>query len=401
MSFTSPTTPNEVDSPRHRKAGTTEFARVRPRQLADNPRNPVQRIEDLEDMANVAEYGILQPILVTTRENFLKDNEKDNEVLAAAIGDAPYVILAGHRRKAAALEYGLEEVPVHIRHDLSANGGDAIVRLLENLSRMALDPISEALDYQRLRDENGLSVRDIARRLHIKSHSHVSKRLKLLTLPTSLQEAIVDGRLRVTDAEALGRLDAVELKVQAWELMSTRGLAAAQAIAEVLRRPHRRDPSEGRQKRSLGSLPESSNDGTDPDTDGSELDAAQRSTEARFGACQRLAAQRVESDDAMQLVAYYAVNGASAHRDAVRLAHRWLRHAGLGAAEAGDPMTFLAMVPPEDVVHVAFVIAVAADESRMRDHRRAWDRRDLAHLRRLEAAGHVPSDWERRRSATV
>jgi ParB/RepB/Spo0J family partition protein len=200
------------------RAGSTEFARVRPDQLADDPRNPSRRIEDLEDLANVVEYGILMPILVATRQNFLKNNP----LRAEAISDAPYVILAGHRRKAAAVKYGLEEVPVHIRHDLSANGGDAIVRLLENLSRKALDPISEALEYQRLRDENGLKVREIAQRLHIPSHSVVSKRLQLLMLPTAVQEAIADGRLGVTDAEALGKLADGELQVHAWELMSER-----------------------------------------------------------------------------------------------------------------------------------------------------------------------------------
>ncbi|MBM2618940.1 ParB/RepB/Spo0J family partition protein [Actinoplanes sp. LDG1-06] len=392
-----PATPGASDNiPESRNTRTTEFAKVRPDQLADNPRNPPRRIEDLEDMANVAEYGILQPVLVTTRENFLKDNR----VFADVIGDAPYVILAGHRRKAAALMYNLEEVPVHIRHDLSANGGDAIVRLVENLSRKTLDPISEALDYQRLREENGLSVRDIARRVGIPSHAVVSKRLKLLTLPTALQEAIAKLELRVTDAEALGKLDTGELQVQAWEIMRTHNMSVAQAMTEVQRRPRRRDSSDGRQRHSAGDRPGSSHEATDTDASGSELDAAQKSNEARFAVCQLLAKQGPDSDDVTRFIAAYAVQGTSSswHRDAVRLAHRWLRRAEVGPVD-NDPQLYLAAVDPEDVVHVAFVMALASDEMRIRDRRRRWDHRDIAHLSRLEAAGHTLTDWERQRAA--
>jgi ParB/RepB/Spo0J family partition protein len=387
-------TPHEQNSPQERDSRTTEFAKVHPDQLADNPRNPIDRTEDLDDLANVAEYGILQPILVTTRENFLKDNPS----LASTVGEAPYVILAGHRRKAAALSHGLDEVPVHIRHDLSAHGGDAIVRLLENLSRKALDPISEALDYQRLYEENELPIREIARRLHIKSHAVVSKRLKLLTLPTSLQEAIAGGQLGVTDAEALARLDSGELQVRAWDLMKSRDSPVAEAIAEVQRRPNHRSPAEARLKRSAGDHLAAS-DSTDQDDHGSTAEAAAKSDEARFAACANLAGQRPDPDDAVQLIASYALQGTSStsHRKAVRIAHRWLREAGVGPVDAGDPLNYLAQVGREDLLHVAFMVAVAADEIRIRDHRRSWHQRDAAHLRRLQAVGYMLSDWERQR----
>src|SRR4051794_21444214 len=49
---------------------TNEFAKVPPGQLSDHPRNPSHRIEDLDDLASVREYGVLIPILVTTLQNF-------------------------------------------------------------------------------------------------------------------------------------------------------------------------------------------------------------------------------------------------------------------------------------------------------------------------------------------
>ncbi|WP_432830569.1 ParB/RepB/Spo0J family partition protein [Dactylosporangium sp. CA-092794] len=386
----------EARAPGTRPAtGSIEFARVRPNQLADDPRNPPRRLDDLDDLANVAEYGLFQPILVTTRQNFLKNNP----ARAEAIGDAPYVILAGHRRKAAAVRYGLAEVPVHIRHDLSANGGDAIVRLLENLSRKALDPIMEALEYQRLRDENGLKVREIADRLHIPSHSVVSKRLQLLGLPTALQEAVADYHLGVTDAEALSKLADGELQMHAWELMSEGRMPVGQAIAEVHRRRLHRAAAETKQRRGTHDPLDSPRNTADTEARASEREAAQNSGAGRFSSCERLAAQRASAEDVTQVIAQYAIRGASYHRDAVRLAHRWLRKAGIGPVGLTDPTAYLAAVEPADVVHVAFVIAVAADEARMRDPRRSWDGRDVAHLRRLEAAGHQTTEWERWRAA--
>jgi len=239
-----------------------------------------------------------------------------------------------------------------------------------------------------------VSVRDIARRLHIPSHSVVSKRLKLLTLPTALQEAIADHRLGVTDAETLGQLESGELQVQAWELMNQRKLPVARAIDEVQRRPHRRDPGEGPQKRRSDDRPVS-NEVTDPDDSASE--EAERSTQARFAAGQELACRRGDSDDVARLVAGYVLQGnsSSSHRDAVRLAHRWLHRAGVGPATISDPLTYLAAVGPAEVVHVAFMVAVAADELHIRSGR-PWERRDAAHVRRLATVGYVPSDREQR-----
>ncbi len=417
---------------------TSAIQAVDPRQLADNPRNQASRIEDVSDLADIEEFGVLQPLLVTPAATFLEAFPD----YATAIGSADYVILAGHRRKAAAIKYGLAEVPVYIRTDLSADGRDAAVRILENTKRRNLDPISEALDYQRLRDENGMKVRAIGELLRI-SHSLVSKRLGLLTLPAPLQQSIASGHLRTSYAESIAStLTDPESQLRAALLLdsgvplgealvdaadedaSQRRLAALAALDEAAEPAEDAGPAEldapqpeplathrdeVPAQRTAAEPPaaaptHTTGEGKPARTAASAAAPSSASHDAaarRFTICEQLAANRPSPDEAAEAIARHCLSGAPGHRDAVRLAHRWLRTAGVGPTDLAEPSAYIAAVAPNDLVHVAYVVALAADEVRIRDPRRAWDRRDLAHLHRLEQAGYTPTDWERDRLTAV
>jgi ParB family chromosome partitioning protein len=125
----------------------------------DQPRKVLDPERDAELTADVAERGILEPLIVRSLE------------------DGKYQIVAGERRYRAATNAGLEKVPVIVKNynDEQAR----YVSIVENIQRQDLHELDEARFFQRLIDEHNVSVRDIADYIH-RSHTYVQNRLKLL-----------------------------------------------------------------------------------------------------------------------------------------------------------------------------------------------------------------------------
>ncbi|MCU0267311.1 MAG: ParB/RepB/Spo0J family partition protein [Acidimicrobiales bacterium] len=141
-----------------------------------------RRTGDVRDLAaSIASVGIVEPLLVSPVE-----------------GDR-YVIVAGHRRHAAAVKAGLGEVPCTIR--LLTDAERVEIMLVENLQRCDLSPIEEASGYFRL-VEHGLTQRELASRIG-RSARHVAARLALLELPKTVQRELHAGTLTVADGQAL------------------------------------------------------------------------------------------------------------------------------------------------------------------------------------------------------
>lgn len=150
-----------------------------------NLREDVGKIDGLAD--SIESLGILQPLLVRPDGT----------------------IVAGHRRYAAIMRLvelnrwdPNTDIPVIVRED---NGNfDTQAMLVENLQREGLNPIQEAVGYQRLLD-NGMTQRDIAASIG-QSQPHISKRLGLLKLPPVAQKAVVRGDLTVEQGYELVKL---------------------------------------------------------------------------------------------------------------------------------------------------------------------------------------------------
>lgn len=138
-----------------------------------------RHLGDLDEMvASIRAVGIIEPIII--------DDEN--------------MVVAGHRRLAAAFEAGLTHVPT-ITRSIADECEAAEIMLLENLTRADLNPIEEATGYARL-IAGGRSQRDIAERVGC-NQSHVSKRVKLLELDEADRERVIDGSLKINDALAL------------------------------------------------------------------------------------------------------------------------------------------------------------------------------------------------------
>ncbi|MYW68830.1 ParB/RepB/Spo0J family partition protein [Streptomyces sp. SID8379] len=167
--------------------------------LAENPDNPRHELRDLEGLAEtLRERGVLQALSVVPAAVFLAAHPHHKE----PVGKAPYVVLHGHRRLAAAKMAGMDEVPVLVRDDATRSDEDA---LIENVQRDDLTELEQAQAIQGLITAYGYSQRQVAARIG-KTQGFISQRLSLMKLRDDIQEALADGRVSVEDARRIARL---------------------------------------------------------------------------------------------------------------------------------------------------------------------------------------------------
>ena len=155
---------------------------------AGNVRTEVGDTSELAD--SIRAKGILQPLLVAPHP----DREGD------------FVLLAGHRRLAAAKAVGLMTVPATIRDDLTDPAAQLEVMLSENLQRTDLTVMEEATAYQTLLEFPGYSVESIARKTG-RSASTVRRRLDLTRTPQQVQEGVVSGDVPLERALTIARIE--------------------------------------------------------------------------------------------------------------------------------------------------------------------------------------------------
>ncbi len=160
--------------------------RMIPLQKAEpNPLQP-RKVFDPEELENLAqsirENGVLQPLTV---------REMDGGF---------YQVIAGERRWRAARMAGLTEIPVLVVEADDATA--ARMALIENLQRQDLNPMEEAMGYQQLMDQYGLTQEEAASAVQ-KSRPAVANALRLLKLPASIAEMVSDGRLSPGHARAV------------------------------------------------------------------------------------------------------------------------------------------------------------------------------------------------------
>ena len=155
--------------------------------LRPNPRNPRKDFgeADLEDLSNsIREKGILQPIVVRS----------------IAGGDDLFEIIAGERRWRASQKAGLHEVPIIV---VTANDQEALeLAIIENVQRTDLNPLEEAIGYERLTTDYGYTHADIAKTIG-KSRSHVANMTRLVKLPEKTRRFLSDGKISAGHARAL------------------------------------------------------------------------------------------------------------------------------------------------------------------------------------------------------
>ena len=188
---------------------------------------------DQETLAALAEsirlHGILQPLTVRR------------------LASGYYQIIAGERRWRAAKLAGLREVPAVI---VEADDRKVMeLGLIENLQREDLNPMEEAMGYQALIEEYGLTQEEAARRVD-KSHPAVANALRLMALPDAVRALVEEGRLSAGHARALLSLPRAEEQKKLAQKVVAEGLSVRQteALAKRLARDREEMEDSGGEK---------------------------------------------------------------------------------------------------------------------------------------------------------
>ena len=148
--------------------------RFQPREVFDE--------RPLKELAvSIKEHGVIQPIIVR------QVNDK-------------YEIIAGERRYKASALAGLTKIPAIIRN--LDDKESSKIALLENLQRKDLNPIEEAKTYQKILELDEMTQEELAKTMG-KSQSSVANKLRLLSLPDEIKQALLDDKISERHARAL------------------------------------------------------------------------------------------------------------------------------------------------------------------------------------------------------
>ena len=143
----------------------------------------------LEELAkSISTNGVVQPVLVRRKGN-------------------RFELIAGERRFRAAIRARLTAIPAVVRNVLDNQVLE--IALIENIQREDLNPIEEASAYKKLIEDLGLTQEMVADRVG-RDRSYVTNYLRLLRLPTDLQDLIQAGRLSAGHARTLLGLEHVD-----------------------------------------------------------------------------------------------------------------------------------------------------------------------------------------------
>ena len=181
----------------------------------------------LEELAaSIKANGIIQPILVRRTGN-------------------SYRIIAGERRWRAAQRAGLQRVPVVVREVADGDKQLLELALIENLQREGLNPIDEALAYQRLADQFSLTQEQIAAAVG-KDRSSVANFMRLLKLPEEVRADLASGALSTGHARALLALPDAAAQLHGAREAISRHLSVreTEALVKKLSSPKARTASE-------------------------------------------------------------------------------------------------------------------------------------------------------------
>ena len=176
-----------------------------------NPDQPRRDFDDeeLQQLADsISEHGVIQPLTVRL------------------LPSGYYQIIAGERRWRASRLAGLNEIPAVV---IEADDRKATeLALIKNLQRQDLNPVEEALGYQSLIADYGLTQEETAKSVG-KSRPAVANALRLLQLCPEVLEMLRCGKLTAGHARAVLTLNTPKKQISAAQKISALGLSVRQA----------------------------------------------------------------------------------------------------------------------------------------------------------------------------
>jgi ParB family transcriptional regulator, chromosome partitioning protein len=176
-------------------AAPTNVVEISVDEIVSNPYQPRTVFDDhaIEELAKtIHTHGIIQPIIVRRK-------------------DQGYELIAGERRLRAVRTLEWRTIPAIVRDMNDAQTASAA--LIENLQREGLTPIEEAVAYQQLLELHGLTQESLAQRLG-KGQSTIANKLRLLHLPSDVQQALLARQITERHARALLAVSSEEIQIQ-------------------------------------------------------------------------------------------------------------------------------------------------------------------------------------------
>ncbi|WP_018687197.1 ParB/RepB/Spo0J family partition protein, partial [Actinokineospora enzanensis] len=412
-----------------------------------------------ELVSTVRASGVTVPAKVVTAAAFLAVRPQT----ADQIGNAEYVVIYGHRRRAACLETG-RPLKAIVDDSVMENDGDLEALAQENLGREDLTELEDAQMLARFFEVNKKeSQRSLARRLG-RDQATISRRLALLKTAPEIQAAITDKKFAATDAAVIGgklpyepngkrdgresderlaeQRTAVELVNQgrtataACEWVIAARASAQQAATEGLdliepatafgdrHYEHAcRDEAAATVAREAGLLvatidkqngalryytkakPDRPQATDREEAEKAEAKARKDAQTKRREACVKLITSPLPQKQLIDLLSRQYVNGmahGATSSEAYTLAGKLWFASGLTPNVGDEWKESMRREGTSRILnhHAAWVLAVAAFEIRASQNHREWDALDLEFFELLdERARYVPTEWERLRLA--
>ena len=192
-------------------------------QVEPNPNQPrktfdPEKLQALSD--SISQHGLLQPIAVKKNENGF------------------YTIIAGERRWRAAKMAGLKEIPA-VCYDFD-DKAVAELSLIENLQREDLNPIEEALGFERLSKEFEMTQEEISKSVG-KSRSAITNTMRLLNLSAPVRKLVEQLEISAGHARTLLAIEDKELQEKTAYLVIEKDMSVRQLENYVnqLKKPER------------------------------------------------------------------------------------------------------------------------------------------------------------------
>lgn len=179
-----------------------------PRRLFDP-----QELEELQ--RSIELHGILQPLVVNRTEE-------------------GYELIAGERRLRASKNLGWAKVPCVVRKDVKSNQSRLVFALIENIQRQNLNAVEEAMAYEQLNKEFGLTHEEIGQRVG-RSRVGITNIVRILQLPQEIQRGLSEGKISMGHARAILMIPDEEKQIRFYQHLLDEGLTVRKAETRARR----------------------------------------------------------------------------------------------------------------------------------------------------------------------
>ncbi len=213
--------PEEVEP----EPGTIAFIptdKIRPN--PDQPRKEFEEQGMRELEQSIALKGVVQPVTVRQISN-------------------GYELIVGERRWRASSNIGLEQMPAYVL-DVDSDVEIMELALIENVQRRDLNPMELAHAYNALVEQHGLSQEEVARQVG-KSRSAITNAIRLLNLPSYIQNSLKNGEISAGHARALLSVEDDSSQEEVWERVLEEGLSVRDVekiVQEISDPPEKSSP---------------------------------------------------------------------------------------------------------------------------------------------------------------